>query len=218
MEKSYNFKKVSTLGVWIKKLFGLWAFIEVFALLFSFMQYQLLTQDIITTEKANASEVRLMVIGVVELFVSLSASSLFLIWVYRVNVNVCVMGAVGLKISPGWAVGFFFIPILNLWKPYQAMNEVWWASSDPIDWEQKKNQESSVVGKWWFFWLITLFGDNASKQFWEKANVVSVMQNLSLLDVVISMLTIFSCYTTFVMVEHITEIQTHVQSRMQDDY
>ena len=218
MEQSFQFKKVSTLGAWIKKLFGLWAFIEVFALLFSFMQYQLLTQDIITTEEANASEIRLMVTVVVELFVSLSVSILFLIWVCRVNVNVRVMGAVGLRISPGWSVGFFFIPIFNLWKPYQAMNEVWWASSNPNDWEQKKNKESSVVGKWWFFWLITFFGDNASRQFWENANLLSVMQNLSLLDVAISILTIFSCYTAFVMVEHITEIQTHAQSRMDDDY
>ena len=125
MDKTYQFKKISTLGLWIKILFGLWALIEIFALLFSFMQYQLLTQDAYTSREANANEVRQIAIVTVELLVYLCASILFLVWVYRVNVNVRVMGAVGLRISPGWSVGFFFIPIFNLWKPYQAMNEVW---------------------------------------------------------------------------------------------
>ena len=218
MDKTYQFKKISTLGLWIKRLFGLWALIEIFALLFSFMQYQLLTQDAYTSREANANEVRQIAIVTVELLVYLCASILFLVWVYRVNVNVRVMGAVGLRISPGWSVGFFFIPIFNLWKPYQAMNEVWWASKNPNDWEQKKNQESSVVGRWWFFWLITLFGDNASNQLWKKATELSVMQNLSLMDIAISVLSIFGCYTAFIMVEHVTEIQTQVQSRRENDY
>jgi hypothetical protein len=114
MDKTYQFKKISTLGLWIKRLFGLWALIEIFALLFSFMQYQLLTQDAYTSREANANEVRQIAIVTVELLVYLCASILFLVWVYRVNVNVRVMGAVGLRISPRWSVGFFFIPIFNL--------------------------------------------------------------------------------------------------------
>ena len=36
------------------------------------------------------------------------------------------------------------------------------------------------------------------------------MQNLSLMDIAVSILTIFSCCTVFIIVEHVTEIQMQV--------
>ena len=52
----------------------------------------------------------------------------------------------------------------------------------------------------------------------EKATELSVMQNLSLMDIAISVLTIFSCCTVFIIVEHVTEIQMQVQSGRGNDY
>ena len=41
----------------------------------------------------------------------------------------------GMKFSPGWSVGFYFIAILGFWKPYQAMKEIWQASKNPSSWQ-----------------------------------------------------------------------------------
>lgn len=73
-------------------------------------------------------------------------------WIYFSGKNVRALGATGLAISPGWAVGWYFIPIANLWKPYQAMKEIWQASRDPLDW--KHQQPSSRLSTWWTMWLI----------------------------------------------------------------
>ena len=43
---------------------------------------------------------------------------LFLTWVYKSNVNVKALGASNMKYTPGWSVGWFFIPIANISKPY----------------------------------------------------------------------------------------------------
>jgi hypothetical protein len=53
---------------------------------------------------------------------------LFCIWIYRANSNARQLGATDMQFSPGWSVGWYFIPIANLWKPYQAMCEIWRAS------------------------------------------------------------------------------------------
>ncbi|MFC1995866.1 DUF4328 domain-containing protein [Chloroflexota bacterium] len=39
---------------------------------------------------------------------------LFYMWIHRAHRNLPSLGVSGLKYSPGWAVGGFFIPILNL--------------------------------------------------------------------------------------------------------
>lgn len=30
--------------------------------------------------------------------------------------------------TPGWAVGFYFIPIALIWKPFQGMSQIWSAT------------------------------------------------------------------------------------------
>jgi hypothetical protein len=75
---------------------------------------------------------------------------IFMIWFYRSHKNLQAYNSMGLKYSPGWAVGSFFVPILNLFRPYQIAQEIWTAS-DPqastVGWKQSKL--SIVVIFWW---------------------------------------------------------------------
>jgi len=75
------------------------------------------------------------------------------IWVHRVSSNAHSLGAQGMAYSPGWAVGYYFIPILCLWKPYQAMVEVWKVSEAPADWQSR--DAGAVVHLWWTFAILS---------------------------------------------------------------
>ncbi len=66
------------------------------------------------------------------------------------------------NITPGWAVGYYFIPIVNLWKPYQAMAFI-------RDQVSGKTPVGSLVGLWWTAWLIT---NGSSNYFYRNDNVV----------------------------------------------
>ncbi|MEJ8560442.1 DUF4328 domain-containing protein [Yoonia sp. GPGPB17] len=49
-------------------------------------------------------------------------------------------------ITPGWAVGWYFVPIANLWMPFKAMKQTWSRlipSEAPPAW----------LGLWWFSWI-----------------------------------------------------------------
>jgi len=66
--------------------------------------------------------------------------------------NVRAFGARNLQFTPGWAVGYYFIPVLSLWKPFQAMEEIWRASASPELWEHEKS--GALLGCWWTFWIL----------------------------------------------------------------
>lgn len=68
------------------------------------------------------------VAGIFYLVVYIITSVLFLRWVYVSNRNARALGASDMQHSPGWSVGWYFIPIATLWKPYQAMKEIYKAS------------------------------------------------------------------------------------------
>lgn len=78
---------------------------------------------------------------------------IFLIWVHMANINAWALGARGMRFTPGWAVGYFLIPILNLVRPVQVMNEIWQAS-DPVDppgTEINPRIWNTRVVLWWVF-------------------------------------------------------------------
>lgn len=60
-------------------------------------------------------------------YVVLFIASVVLIgmWIHRAHANLFAAGLDGLEYTPGWSVGWFFIPFANLVKPFQAMRELW---------------------------------------------------------------------------------------------
>ncbi len=60
----------------------------------------------------------------------------FLVWVFWATANLRVLRPGTLRIRPWWAVGWFFIPIANLWMSIWVMKQL----SDPAD---------GWIGRWW---------------------------------------------------------------------
>src|SRR5207244_1534984 len=74
---------------------------------------------------------------------SLATVVVWLVWQHRVTENVWARG-IDIKISPAWAVGWWFIPIANLWKPAVAMYRVDRATLGPDG-----DDRGRLVGAWW---------------------------------------------------------------------
>src|SRR6185437_9304082 len=58
-----------------------------------------------------------------QLLVLIGGAVAFLMWFYRVHKNLLALRAANLEYSPGWAVGGFFVPFLNLVRPMHVMRE-----------------------------------------------------------------------------------------------
>lgn len=91
-----------------------------------------------------------------EITVVLTTAILVLTWTYRANYNARQLGAADMRFTPGWAVGWHFIPIAWFWKPYQAMTEIWRASVSPSDWGAVP--VSHLLRWWWGLWIVTVWG------------------------------------------------------------
>src|SRR5262245_4681290 len=73
------------------------------------------------------------------------------VWQHHAQANAVVLSGGGLRFTPGWAVGWWFIPIANLWKPFQTVRELWKASHGG-GWRTVATW--SLLGWWWATWLI----------------------------------------------------------------
>lgn len=76
---------------------------------------------------------------------------LFLKWTYRVNANAHRLATQGMTTTPGWAVGWYFVPFANLWKPFAGLDQAWRVSHDPDAWRSTPTPDR--LRTWWALWL-----------------------------------------------------------------
>jgi hypothetical protein len=71
------------------------------------------------------------------------------LWTHRACANAHALAGdwVAPSVTPGWAVGWYFVPFANLVRPYQAMNEIDSASLSQPSSDPK-------LGLWWGTWIV----------------------------------------------------------------
>ncbi len=99
-------------------------------------------------------EIKIMSEGGLSIAIFIAAISI-LTWIYMANKSVVNLGARGMAFSPVWSVGWFFVPVYSLWKPYEAMQQLWQASHDSESWQDVK--VGDLVEHWWHFLIVFNF-------------------------------------------------------------
>ncbi len=98
---------------------------------------------------AEAQDARQRVLAALGLGIGLVAIIFQLIWVYRASRNARSLGAEGMQYSPGWSVGWFFVPVAGFFMPYFVFKELWKASSPSLAGKWRHTAVSPVLGVWW---------------------------------------------------------------------
>jgi hypothetical protein len=76
-----------------------------------------------------------------------------LTWMYRAHRNLEALGHHKLDSGRIWAVLCWFIPVLNLFCPYQVMRELWWRSDPKAKDIAETATRPDAVFWWWLMWL-----------------------------------------------------------------
>jgi Domain of unknown function (DUF4328) len=136
--------------------------VDVISVLIGGSHYGLLDQAQtggVTDVQLQRSDLRIAFVSIAQVLVLIAAAVLFLRWFYRAYSNLEPLGATALRSRRGWAIGIWFVPILNLWRPKQLADDIWRASDPgrPIQqgggWRDAK--VPALLGWWWGFYLLT---------------------------------------------------------------
>ncbi|MFI3290237.1 MAG: DUF4328 domain-containing protein, partial [Opitutales bacterium] len=138
---------------------------------------------------------------------------LFFIWFFKLNSNkIKMVKDFNLNlysqlplIKPKWAVGYFFIPILNLYKPYIAMKQAWFVLNKS-EYESDK-YKFTFIKLWWAFLILRGFIDrqylSRSENISNFNDFVSFYDFVIILSVINLLLTVF----TIIVVDKMTILQ-----------
>jgi hypothetical protein len=93
----------------------------------------------------------------------LGAIVIVAMWIHRAHANLRDAGIDGLEYSPGWAVGWYFIPFANLVKPFRAMRELWSTSLAQSD--SYADEADPRLKLWWGAWIVGNILSNVALRF-----------------------------------------------------
>lgn len=135
-------------------------FVEFISLISSFMQYSLLNDlansGNISMDELTANDSRERVVGVIYLLVFIISGVTFIQWFRRAYFNLH-QRIDHLAHSEGWAAGAWFVPILNLFRPFQIMKELYEETIEFLsghEYRDKGALSTSILGVWWAAWVI----------------------------------------------------------------
>lgn len=109
----------------------------------------------LTTEQASANDSRQHLVAVAGIVLFIATAISWWMWQHRAYANLGLIGSRETEYTPGASVGNWFIPLLNLVRPYQITAELYRRS-------EIQNARDSIgglsgpplVGAWWLVYLV----------------------------------------------------------------
>jgi hypothetical protein len=112
-----------------------------------------------STKAAQLNDQRQGMIALGQLAIFILSGIFCLRWIHRMSHNARIQ-ATHMEYTPGWSIGWYFVPIAYWWKPFQAMKEIWEKSVDQAG--PRGVDSSGLLGVWWAFWIASSLLSNAS--------------------------------------------------------
>ncbi len=107
---------------------------------------------------AEASDLRVTIVSLADATIAIATIVLWGMWMVRAAKNARALSPEArFTFTPGWAFGSFFVPFVNLVRPFQAMKEI-----DERSRPQNAETGGGLLGVWWGAWLIGNMVSNAA--------------------------------------------------------
>lgn len=171
-------------------------------------------------EEIGAADLMIVLVALPQLFVYLATIVVFILWLHRSYKNLPAFG-LQTEHTPGWAAGSWFIPFLNLVRPYQIVRETWKKSDPGVDHsggfadDGPAARPATLVGVWWGFWLVANVVGNVEGRLAGDAETPDQLASAAAFGVVSNALTLAAAALAFLVVKTIDRMQEEKAARLQ---
>lgn len=188
----------------------------IVALLFDLLQLNLIIHILNGVEisglRIEANDSRQVLITSVYLIFLLTSVLAFLIWVHRAYKNLPAFGYKP-KTTPGMAIIYFFIPIVNFVAPYQCLKEIWIGSYSALHDNQQKIKTGFVL--WlWLIWIFKVMAGSEVSSLLEKSETIQQLFSVTGFAIFDDIMGIFVAVLTLIFINKITAWQDQASIKM----
>lgn len=176
------------------------------------MQVDLLqraARSTISMAEADANDQRVLLATSLSLLALIVAGILWCVWQNRTNKNIQALGAGPLQFGPN-AWGWFFCPVVNLWRPVAVISELWTAASDTSIQDDEPTPPNWLLGGWWLPWLLGGILNQIAASMATDINDIGSLVTSSQMEMVSDVMSMISGVFAILLV---TKLQKRVRAR-----
>ncbi|HVT58890.1 MAG TPA: DUF4328 domain-containing protein [Thermoanaerobaculia bacterium] len=119
-----------------------------------YLQQRIAAGEKLSGEAAERSAAKVPGYGVLRAGLFIVTGIVWLLWLHRSYGLLRFLGTKVTRFSPGWAVGCWFVPFVNLVRPYQIVKELRLRSRNlNATAEPAPQLAGEVTALWWLTWL-----------------------------------------------------------------
>jgi len=191
----------------LKAIIFMGLIVAVMLTLFSLLARQVIPATILAEPDHHIS-ITLRVIYMAGITIHILCVPFYCLWINRSCKNAWLLNPPKMKATPAWAVAYYFIPIVSLWKPYSSMFEIRNASF------AMRANLTRLLPLWWFSWLafIILTAGQLAGQLSINVEITAMREKLTSLA---DMASIALNYLSIAVVVSITNAQNKRASELQ---
>jgi hypothetical protein len=197
----------------VKKLRGLRDILKlaliawvIFATLLLFIPILEMTGILDLANMSPSMAVFALIVAVGFILINIMTIIIFGMWIFRAAANIRDETELPMSDKPGWAVGWYFIPFANWFKPFTAMRQIWNASTGD---HFNLDEGNSNLSLWWTLWLISNITANISFRMSMSGNAEEMLQISQVLDIVSGITSIILFFIVVPLINTITDGQSN---------
>lgn len=148
----------------------------------------------------------------------LGTAAAFIVWFYRCRFNAGLFRPDGNRMSQGWSIGAWFVPLANLWLPKRIANDMWGAAPPSEDGTVPRPPSKVVLNLWWGMWLVAVILERVSNHRMESAVEIEQISSAAAFSIVVEGLFILASGAAIAFVWRLTRLQEARAARLHSMY
>jgi len=161
-------------------LLGITLALDVVAAFSDILELNLLNRaiagELVSFEEVTSNDTRQTTLGIFQLLLFALTVVAFVSWMYRAHTNLDSLRNNELKYTHGWAIGAWFVPFMNLVRPFQIVREIW-NSSTP---HGRSDDTPGLLQAWWTMFILSTFIGNFAVRTAFSSETLEDLRNTSL--------------------------------------
>jgi len=156
-----------------------------------YFQFNLLQKAIdgeqISQQAATFNDLRQQILAIIYIIAYIVSGIMFIMWFRRAYFNLHLKRSKYLSYSEGWAAGSWFVPFINLYRPYQIMKEIYEETNKLLKYNSDKDTqvETDYLGWWWGIWITVGIAGNIISRLSRNAVNLNELSTYTLLNMII---------------------------------
>ena len=199
-----EFKPLDSLMMRVIVVLAAVAVLDLVSIIAHAMELSLLSRvdrgESVSLGELESSDTRVALIGLLQVVLYITAAVVFIQWFHRAYQNVGAIRGRKRRFGQGWAIGGWFVPFLNWWRPKQIANDLWAAGGK----DASDANPTFLLAAWWGLFLISSVLTRLVTSRWDDEEVGELME-LSRIFIAADAVDVIGAILAVLVVRRITE-------------